>query len=297
MKPLISFITINYNSTKYTLNLLKSIEKHTSLNYEIIIIDNNSTQEQIDHLEQKYSSYKHTTLIKNPINCGFACANNIASKKAHGEYLFFINNDTKLLNDATLYFYNFIQKEKNCALLTAQLIDENKEFASSYKLFPSLTKELFGNTLARAFNKYPSNKIHLTQPTKVEVITGACMFFKQDVFNELQGLDEQFFLYCEEEDVSKRVRKLGYEIYFLPESHIFHKGGGSAEQSYDLLKEYYISYNYLIFKHFNKIQASILYTLMSLKIFRRSLRKKHYKKLLALAIKGFDETQSLRHKQ
>jgi len=292
----VSFITINYNSTKYTLELIKSIKEYTTLQYEVIVIDNNSKDSEVKELENELKNYNDVKLIKNSINCGFACANNIAAKEAKGKYLFFINSDTKLLNDASFYLYNFLEKDDTVALATAKIVGEDGGFSSSYKLFPSLTKELFGNFAARLFNNFPSNKIELKEPTEVEVISGACMFFREDIFRELNGFDEEFFLYCEEEDICKRVRELGKKIYFVPKAKIFHIGGGSSKQKEELLKEYYISYKHLIFKHFNYISANILYMKMKLKIKRRALKDSRYKSVLKALKNGLDKSESLRYR-
>ena len=287
----VSFISINYNSSNYTIRLIDSIIKHTSINYEIIIIDNKSQQKDIDNLKT-YIQNKNITLIQNNLNCGFACANMIGAKQANGKYLFFINNDTILLNNVAKILKQFLDTHPNIALATANILDENNKHSSSHKLFPSLTKELFGNSIARIFNKYPSNKQELNHPTPVEVISGACMFFKKDIFDAIHGFDTNFFLYCEEEDISKRVLNKGYQIYYIPEAEIFHKGGGSSKQNYELLREYYISYKYLISKHFNKISYITLLVLMYFKILRRSFKDNRYNKLL----KEIDSKNSLKYK-
>ena len=292
----ISFITINYNSSIYTIELVKSIKKYTSLNYEIIIVDNDSIQEEKSLLKEFCKNEQNISLIFNDINCGFACGNMIGAKIAKGKYLFFINNDAKLLNDASKYMKDFLDTHKQTALCTAKIIDENNRFSSSYKLFPSLTKEILGNFIARLFNKYPSNKVILNEPTEVDVVSGSCMFFKKEVFFKINGFDTNFFLYCEEEDISKRIKDAGYKVFFLPNAIIYHKGGGSQNQNFDLLKEFYISYTYLIYKHFSPVKANLLYLLMILKIIRRSFKNKNYKNLIPYISKKFSQKYSLRHK-
>ena len=295
--PKISFITINYNSATYTQVLIQSIEEFTTLPYEIIIVDNNSHADDRDAIASFVKEKEHIRFIANPHNCGFACGNMRGAQEAKGAYLFFINNDTKLLNDTAKILKEYIENKEDIALATASIKDENNNFVSSYKLFPSVIKELFGNTAARKLSNFPSNKVRLKEPTAVEVISGSCMFFKRDTFEAIDGFDEHFFLYCEEEDISKRVWNYGKKVYFIPQAEIYHKGGASASRDYALLQEYYISYTYLIFKHFSKLKASLLYALMVFKLFRRSLRKKEARKLFVTALKGFKEELSLRYKQ
>ena len=296
MSVQVSFITINYNSSTYTKKLIESIEQHTTLSYEIIVIDNDSNKEDKEHLKQFCADKKHIKFIQNSTNCGFSCGNMRGVQEASGEFFFFINNDTKLLNDVATILQSYLNANSNIALATGTILDENNHISSSYKLFPSLVKELFGNTIARKLNRFPSNKTRLTVPTAVEVVSGSFMFFKKEPFLAIKGFDTNFFLYCEEEDISKRIWNNGYEVYFIPEAKIFHKGGGSAKQSYELTREYYISYTYLIKKHFHPITASLLYILMTLKLFRRAFKKENGCKLFKDAIKGFNANQSLRNK-
>jgi GT2 family glycosyltransferase len=291
----VSFITINYNSSAYTIKLIESIQQQTTVSYEIIVIDNNSSSKDKKHIS-KYCQKENINFIQNERNCGFACANMIGAKHAKGKYLFFINNDTLLLNDTAKFLKQYLEEHDDIALATAKIYDDNHLFHSSYKLFPSLMKELFGNSITRLLKKFPSNKVELSSPSAVEVVSGSCMFFKNTIFKAINGFDTNFFLYCEEEDISKRVWKEGYKVYFIPEANIYHKGGGSSSQNFELLKEYYISYTYLIFKHFNKFTAIILYLLMGIKILRRSIKKPLYRELIPFLFKGFSREYSLKVK-
>ncbi len=298
-KVKISFITINYNSSSYTIKLLKSIIKNTTLDFEVIIVDNNSKKTDFQTLKKFCDGYNGFRLIENEINSGFASGNMLGVHYANSDYYFFINNDTELLNDCSKIMKNYLDEHQDISLCTAKVNDEDGNFSSSYKLFPSLTKELLGNSVARKFSKnnFPSNKIKLYKPTLVEVVSGSCMFFRAKTFNEIEGFDKEFFLYCEEEDISKRVWEHGKKVIFLPEAEIFHASGGSTQKSLAIEKEYYISYKHLIFKHFNYLIAIILFTLQLFKLFRRSFKRKNGYKLFLFGLKGFKQKSSLRYQQ
>lgn len=293
----ISFITINYNSSGFTIELIKSIKRHTSLSYEIIVVDNASEKEDLQTLEEFVLKEKSIKLLKNRINAGFASGNMLGVNAASGEYYFFINNDTQLLNDAGAILKQYLDTHENVALATAKVSDENGRYTSTHKIFPSVTKELFGNSVARMFNKFPSNKTKLETPTTVEVVSGSCMFFRASVFCRIGGFDTIFFLYCEEEDIAKRVWLAGYEVCFLPEAKIIHHSGGSTQKSLAILKEYYISYKHLIFKHFDLPRANLLMLLVTLKLLRRSFKSKRAIHLLLFALRGFPKKESLRYEQ
>jgi len=298
-KTTVSFITINYNSSSYTIELLKSIVKYTTINYEVIIVDNDSEEKDYKILEDYCSTNDNFKLIRNTINCGFACGNMFGAKNVTSKYLFFVNNDTKLLNDCAGILKDYLDTHQEISLATAKIYDQNSNFSSSYKLFPSLTKELLGNSVARKLSKnnFPSNKTELHVATLVEVVSGSCMFFRASTFKELGGFDETFFLYCEEEDISKRVWNAGVKVAFVPQANIYHEAGGSTLKSFEIEREYYISYKHLIYKHFNFFQASTLYLLQLLKLVRRSFKRKNGYKLLLSGLSGFKNDSSLKYKQ
>jgi len=296
MTPKVSFITINYNSSAYTIKLLQSIKKYTKTSYEIIVVDNYSAEEDYNLLYDYTQSRDDVQLVRNDFNEGFASGNMLGVSFAQGEYYFFINNDTELLNDTSHFMLNYLDKDCDITLCTAKVKDEEGNFSSSYKLFPTLTKELFGNAIARKFTKqnFPSNKIKLDKPTLVEVVSGSCMFFRAIDFNTLGGFEKEFFLYCEEEDISKRVWLSGKKVIFLPEAEILHFSGGSTKKSFEIEREYYISYFILLEKHFNLFSRVILKFLLLIKLFRRSFKRKNGKKLFYCALQGCSKSLSLR---
>tara|TARA_B100001027_G_scaffold166860_1_gene118708 strand:- start:670 stop:1044 length:375 start_codon:yes stop_codon:yes gene_type:complete len=124
------------------------------------------------------------------------------------------------------------------------------------------------------------------------------MFFSKKVFEDIDGFDREFFLDCEEEDISKRVWDIGKEVYMLPEPEIIHEHGGSKkENEIELRNEFYISYKKLMFKHYSKPYSILMLLLMSLKIFRYFILGKCKYDTVKLALKGFPEECSLRYKQ
>jgi GT2 family glycosyltransferase len=296
---IISFITINYNSAKYTIELIKSIEKFTTLTYEIIIVDNDSKNADYLKLKTFTTNKKHIRLIKNNTNVGFSSANMLAVKYSKSKYFFFINNDTVLLNDVSLLLSKYLNNYPDVSLATAKVNDQHSNYSSSYKLFPSVIKELLGNIIARKYSNhhFPSNKQKIYSPTLVEVVSGSCMFFRSVDFNQLNGFDTNFFLYCEEEDLSKRVWLSGKKVVFIPEAEIMHYAGGSTTKSFEIEREYYISYFILLEKHFNLSNILILKTLTLFKLFRRSFKRKNGWKLFLCALKNCPKSLSLRNIQ
>ena len=296
----VSIITVNYNSSDFTIKLFKSLQKHTEkdFEYELIVVDNASTQDERKKLHQLSNEAK-VKLIYNRKNTGFSSGNMLGVQYSDAEYYFFLNNDTELQNDILSIFYDYASLHVEYALLTAQLHLNDGSITSSFKKFPTLANKLFGNALVRMFKKddFPSNKAHLTKPTDVGVVSGSCMFFDAKVFDKIGGLETLFFLYCEEEDISKRIWDAGYKVRFLPQAKLIHYEGGSTQRNLDIEKEYYISYYLLLDKHFGMCASRILKCLTVFKLFRRSFRSSYYFKLFTFVLRGAPVKESLRYKQ
>ena len=298
----VSIITINYNSSAYTIKLIESILKNISntILYEIIVIDNASEKDDYDYLISNIPSDTRIKIFRSNINTGFSGGNMDGYNRSSGEYLLFINNDCECQNDVLQPLLKFIQNNDKAGLLTGKVIGLDGKYTGTHKLFPCLTRSLLGNEFARwiSKNKFISPKQEITKPTKVQVVTGAFMFFKRSLFEKINGFDTQFFLDCEEEDISKRVWDYGKEVYMLPEPEIIHEHGGSKkDNAHGLRNEFYISYKKLMFKHYNKPYSLIMLLLTSLKIFKYFISGKCKYDTLKLALKGFPEESSLRYKQ
>ena len=296
----VSFITINYNSSDFTIKLVESIILKTiDLSFEIVVVDNSSKKEDFQNLYNNLNSIQQVKIIENRVNSGFASGNMLGVNFASGKYYFFINNDCILLNNSAKVLKEFLEKNLDVGLATGKVLDENDNFSSSYKQFPHLIKQLFGNSIQRAIskNKFPSNKIKLQENSKVEVVSGSCMFFRRDVFCSIGGFDTVFFLYCEEEDICKRVWDFGKKVYFIPKAEVFHEAGGSTEKSFEIEREFYISYYHLIDKHFNLLEIFLLRIALFIKLFFRIFKKKNGLLIFFSMLGCFSKKYSLRYKQ
>ena len=298
----VSIITINYNSSVYTIKLIESILKNISntILYEIIVTDNASEKDDYDYLISNIPSDTRIKIFRNNINTGFSGGNMDGYNRSSGEYLLFINNDCECKNDVLQPLIRYMQNNDKAGLLTGKVFGLDGKYTGTHKLFPSLSRSLLGNKFGRwiSKNKFISPKEKVIEPTKVEVVTGAFMFFRRSLFEKINGFDTQFFLDCEEEDISKRVWDHGKEVYMLPEPEIIHEHGGSKkENTLGLRNEFFISYKKLMFKHYSKPYSIIMLLLISLKIFKYFFSGRCKYDTVKLALKGFPEECSLRYKQ
>lgn len=231
MKVKISIIIVNYNSEQYIGACIDSIYHYVSdVSYEIIMVDNASNPESVAFIRQKYPEVK---LLINQENKGFGAANNQGAGEAGGDYLFFLNPDTILLDNAVLKFYHFLEKEKPEAVSCGgNLVNSEGISTTSYGNLPSVLQEFGDMGFRRFFQKYYDNHLKigktadgLSEPVQVPYIVGADIFIRKEAFLEAGSFDEGFFLYYEEADLFYRLHQKGYASYILPKVKIVHLEG------------------------------------------------------------------------
>ena len=223
----VSIIIINYNTISYLCTAIDSVLKKTlDIKYEIIVVDNNSSDNSEAIISQKYGN--KIAFIKLPKNIGFGCANNVGAKYAKGDYLFLLNPDTILLNNAVKVLLDFIKTNKQTGICGGNLYDSANNPTHSYGCLPSISvefKELFA-----IYDEYFN---HTKNPKKVGYITGADLMISTELYNQLNGFDNSFFMYYEDTELNYRVKKNGYSIYNIPKSKIIHLEGKSFNSNLD----------------------------------------------------------------
>lgn len=265
----VSIIIVNYKTKELTQNCIRSIiEKTYGVEYEIIVVDNQSNDGSVPCIA---AQFPQITIIESTENLGFGRANNLGANHAKGEYLFFLNSDTLLLNNAVKIFYDYFEKESMERMAAAGTIlwDEWHNNIHSYGTFPSIKSELvyiYHAIKRENANKYP------TIPLFVDYISGADLFVKHKVFDELDGFDHRIFMYYEETDLQKRMSDANYSRVIIPGPQIIHLEGGSFQKKGLSLHRFIMSqtsYNYYIKKHYKGLQYILFRCFMV--IYRLSL--------------------------
>lgn len=232
----VSIIIVNYNSFKLLQDCLESIFKHsTGFDFEIIIVDNNSSEGNIDNVVQDFDKI---TLIKNDVNKGFGAANNQGLEIANGKYILSLNNDTIFLENTIRKVFDFAESIKKPIIIGCKLLNEDKSLQHSVYDFPSLlnvfTSNFFLYSLfpkSKFFNKYHLMNRKINKTTEVDVVTGAFLFGTKRKMQEIGGFDERFFFYNEETDLCYRFKKDGGKIYYFPKTSVIHLKGGTAKKN------------------------------------------------------------------
>lgn len=229
----VSIIIVNYNTLKVTAQCLDRIFRLTyGLSFEVILVDNAST----DGSKEFFAQDKRIRYIYNDTNLGFGKANNLGFEIASGEYIFLLNSDTILLNNAVLHFYTAIRSLPHRAgCIGAQLLSPELQPNHSFGHFPTLRNTCA--TIIRVYKnilgfKLADTKIGLPQnPFEVPYITGADLFIKRSVIDRLGLFDPDFFMYFEETEMQYRYHCAGYAMYIVPVPQIIHLESASTKKA------------------------------------------------------------------
>jgi hypothetical protein len=233
----VSIIIVNYKTPQLCIDCINSVfEKTQGIDYEIIVVDNDSQDNSIQILSDYFGD--KIKLIDAKANLGFGKANNLGAKYAIGEYLFLLNSDTILRNNAIKILFDFISADKKIGIVGGNLFDANGKPAHSFMIkqidlnglritsfFSAMRHKLFRVISNKEFND-------TTMPIALDgYITGADLLISRSVFEEVGGFDKDFFMYFEESELTCRVHKFGYKVYSVPQAEITHLEGASTGRS------------------------------------------------------------------
>ena len=223
----VSIIIVNYNTLHVLKPCLDSIIEHTiGIDYEIIVVDNGSTDGSIEVLSQD----NRITLIQTGENLGFGKANNKGLEQAKGKYILFLNSDTLLRNNAIKIFYDFAEQyQGKLGALGGILEDRQGNKIHSYGQFPKMSNDMqkyLWTPILKGFRIYRQPTIEYPEQwMKVDYITGADLFVRREVLDECGAFHPAFFMYCEESEMEHRFNLHGYDNVLLNGPRIIHLEG------------------------------------------------------------------------
>jgi len=258
----ISIILVNYNGVDFLYDCLYSIKQFVEdSNYEVIIIDNASSDNSIKVIEDNFPLFR---LICSPNNLGFGKANNLAVKYSRGEHLLFLNTDTILTENTPKILLDYLRKHEDIGAIGGRLTFKDGSFQLSYGKLPNLLVEFFykirvalDNKWHQIFSDFYDKKY--SRVKTVDWITGACLMIRRDVFQDLNGFDESFFMYFEDIDICKRINESGFKVLYYPETTLIHLLGGSGRSMKKGINTYYReSQLHYYQKHLGQFQTKVL---------------------------------------
>ncbi|MBN8702597.1 MAG: glycosyltransferase [Bacteroidetes bacterium] len=273
----LSVIIVNYNVQYFLEQCLHSVLRACkNIESEIFVVDNNSVDESVQMVREKFPQVK---LIANKENTGFSKANNQAIKESKGKYVLLLNPDTVVEEDTFSKTIQFMNEHPDAGALGVKMIDGKGNFlpeskrglptpsVAFYKIF-GLSK-LFPRS--KKFGRYHLGFLDTDKINEVEILAGAFMLMRKETLDKVGLLDETFFMYGEDIDLSYRIILGGYKNYYYPETRIIHYKGESTKKS--SINYVFVFYNAMIIfakKHFSSDNAKLFSLLINLAIYFRA---------------------------
>ncbi len=269
----LSVIIVNYNVKHFLEQCLHSVLKASkNIRTEIFVVDNNSVDGSSELIREKFPEVH---LIENPINVGFSKANNQAIRKSAGKYILLLNPDTVVEENTFSKIIHFMNHHPEAGGLGVKMIDGKGNFLPESKRgLPTpwvAFCKMFGLSAlfpkSKKFGQYHLSYLSQNEIHEVDVLAGAFMLLRKETLEKTGLLDETFFMYGEDIDLSYRISKGGYKNYYFPETTIIHyKGESTKKGSLNYVKVFYTAMIIFAQKHFSSGNASTFSFLLHMAI-------------------------------
>ena len=252
----LSVIILNYNVRFFLEQCVASVQEAlTNIDSEIIVVDNDSSDDSCEMIKSRFPNVK---LIKNNSNLGFPKGNNIGVAQAKGDYICILNPDTVVAEDTFNRILAFAEKQENLGIVGCKLIDGSGNFLPESKRgiptpFVALTKifglyKLFPSW--ELFNRYYAQHLSENETGKVDILVGAFMIMKRNLYNEIGGFDENCFMYSDDIDLSFMALKSGKINYYFHETSVIHYKGESTVKDGLYMKRFREAMQFFYKKHY-----------------------------------------------
>lgn len=246
-----SIIVVNFNTRDVTLDCLRSIAAHSGeFSFETLVVDNGSADGGVQAVK---ASFPQATLIANAENRGFSAANNQGIRICKGRYAVLLNSDTRLVENCFSAIVRYLDAHPEFSILSPEILD-----ADNRPRPMRLWEDTPGDAVLKILGRYDPtsefNKMGSREPKEAEVVGGSCFVIRRELFTTIGLLDENYFLYNEEDDFCRRARRAGEKICYYPETRLRHLLGQSTHQPEIRAKvvlETYKSDLYFYSKHYS----------------------------------------------
>ena len=248
MKFQLSVIIVNFNGLRFLDDCFESLHQNLSeITYEIIVLDNQSTDQSVAYIQQ---NHPEITLIQSSENLGFGKGNNKAVESAQGEFLLLINNDTVVLNPLKPAL-EVLQSNPTIGVVGAKMLDVNKNYIPSNGNFPTARTLFQFKKLLDLGPEFKTGNFTKKQ-YNVDWLCGSFLMLKTQTFRQINGFDEDYFMYVEDVDFCKKIANRNLKRVFLPQISYIHYIGFNANKNPMLVKGYkiYVQKHFLGFKKF-----------------------------------------------
>lgn len=284
---MVSIITINYNGWQDTCEMIASFKQFETFPYEIIVVDNASSGDDGEHIA---TLYPEVIIVRSDKNLGFAGGNNLGYKRAKGEYIFFLNNDTMIkypVLEALVKSFNEFKVGGVSPMIRCYYPPHDVQYYGCQKMTHLTLKHATPAYDISCPEKYLVGN-------EVEVMHGAAMMVPRSVIDSVGTMAECYFLYYEEFDWSYRILEHGYRIWYEPAALIFHKEGTKKGKELTPFREYYLVRGRILFARrnlngFDKWLSSFyLLGIVMVRNLFKNLMQRRWKSIVAVIKGSFD---------
>jgi N-acetylglucosaminyl-diphospho-decaprenol L-rhamnosyltransferase len=206
----------------------------TEIEAEIIVVDNASRDGSVEMVRAEFPDVR---IIANERNVGFGAANNQAIAASDGRYVLCLNPDTEVRRGAIRRLLAFIEQRPQVACVGPKLLNPDGSTQSSCRAFPSVATAFVESTMLqryfgglKALGRFYRRGQTEAEPQRVDWLVGACLMLRRSALDEVGSFDERFFMYSEEMDLCYRLRRAGYEVWYVPEAEVVHHEAASSSQ-------------------------------------------------------------------
>jgi GT2 family glycosyltransferase len=231
----LSIIYVNWNSLDYLRESIATVYEYTcNVRFEIIVVDNASPEQGVDSLK---GAFPTITIVHSDKNLGFAGANNLGFRHSVGEYVLFLNPDTKLIAPSIDLLLSRLRVLPDAGIVGCKLLNTDLSVQlSSIQTYPTILNQAMDAEYLRL--RWPECPLWKIAPLfsenvaliKVDVIPGACMLLRRKLFEQVGLFSEDYFMYAEDLDLNYKVKAAGFTNYYVGETAIIHHGGKSSSR-------------------------------------------------------------------
>ena len=237
--PKLSVTIVNYNQKYFPRLCVEALKKSkTNFDFEIIFCDNNSKDESLEYLK-KAAKAGDIKLVEPGRNLGYGSGHNFAAKDAKSKYILILNTDITVEPDTLQKLADYLEKHLAVGMVGPKLVYHNGDVQQScrrdFRFFDLFIKRTFLRKIwpfKKRYKKYIMGDFNHASTQKVDLITGAFMMMPREVFDKVGGFDERYFLFMEDFDLCRKVRKAGYKIIYYPETYAVHYHKRLSEGSF-----------------------------------------------------------------
>lgn len=229
----LSIIIVNWNTADITLKCIKTIKKYLlNFDYEIIVVDNASTDDTIKKLKKENG----VIIVENKTNLGFSGGNNIGAKITKGDYLLFLNSDMELIDGQIIDMYKYLSEDPSVGIIAPKFLNVDLSPQGSVWLPQTLSNAFKEFWLGqKTYSKYVPRG---DKPVEVFSVSGGAIMIKRSLFEKVGGWDKRYFMYFEDLELCRQVKKMGYKIFYFPKCKVVHRHGASGKNLTDISNQW-----------------------------------------------------------